>query len=74
VLTTMPSGTPKKKPGPKPQPSRVRGAVTNIRSTQAWKEWVAEFAAEEGCDLVDLVEEAFLMLAHKKGFKMPPQR
>lgn len=74
MLLQMPTDKPKGKPGPKPQPNRVRASVTNIRSTPEWKAWLVEFADAQGTDIVDLMEEGMLMLAHKRGFKMPPPR
>ena len=64
----------RKKPGPKPDPSRVRSELTNIRSTPEWKAWLLKFAEFMGTDVSDLIDDSLLRRAREAGFKMPPRR
>ena len=50
----------KKKPGPKPDPSKARDVTTMVRSTQAWKDWAAgkPITAEQTLDLIDTLRPA----------------
>jgi hypothetical protein len=60
----------KKKPGPKPDPTRVRSAVTNIRSSPEWKSWLERLAeANRSSSLADLIDDAVVDYARKLGFK-----
>jgi hypothetical protein len=67
---------PKKKPGPKPDPTRVRDAVTNVRSTEAWKNAVEEFAEWDRAPSVsDLIDRAIVAYARERGYdKAFPKR
>jgi hypothetical protein len=65
---------PKQKPGPKPDPSRVRTALVQIRAMPAWKEWVKEFADQERCDVVDLIDRALVAYARQVRFAKPAPR
>jgi hypothetical protein len=66
---------PKKKPGPKPNPSRVRTALIQIRSLPDWKDWVKELADYDRCDVVDLIDKALLHYAREIKFpKAAPRR
>ena len=66
----------KKKPGPKPDPQRVRSAVTNIRSSPAWKAWLERLADfNRSPSLAELVDDAVVMLARELKFpEAPPKR
>jgi hypothetical protein len=65
----------KGKPGPKPNPDRVRSAVTNIRSSPEWKAWLEELAEANRSSLADLVDDAVLALAKRIKFEKPaPKR
>lgn len=59
---------------PKRIPNRVRSSATNIRSTPEWREWLQRFAERERKDLVDLIDEALLVLARERQFEIPPKR
>jgi hypothetical protein len=60
----------KKKPGPKPDPSKARDATTMVRSTQPWKEWVERLAEHERAPSVsDLIDRALVAYARQVGFK-----
>jgi hypothetical protein len=67
---------PKKgKPGPKPDPSRVRTALIQIRAMPDWKEWVKELAEHDRCDVVDLIDRALVAYARQVKFaKAAPRR
>src|SRR4051794_28924331 len=62
------------KAAPKAEVSGVRSAVTNIRSTPEWKEWLGRFADHARKDLADLIDEAVLRYARGEGFELPPKR
>jgi hypothetical protein len=64
----------RKKPGPKPDPSRVRSAVTNIRSTNDWKAWLLGFADHCRKDVPDVIDEALLRYARAEKYELPPKR
>lgn len=69
--------TPKRKakPGPKPDPGRVRSAVIQIRSMPAWKEWLKELADHDRADIVDVIDRALVMYAREIKFpKAAPKR
>lgn len=66
--------TPKPGDQAKPQPSRIRSAVTNIRSSPEWKAWLQSFADHTRKDLADVVDEALLRYARAEGFELPPKR
>lgn len=76
VEAVMAKKTPGKRPGPKPDPDRVRSAVTNIRSSPEWKEWLGRFAEHHRSpSLADLVDDAVVHFARHVGFKeVPPKR
>ena len=58
------------KPGPKRDPSRVRSAVTNIRSSPEWKAWLDRLAEfNRSSSLADMVDDAVVDYARKIGFK-----
>jgi hypothetical protein len=54
--------------------SRVRSAITNIRSTPEWKEWLVRFSDHVRKDATDAVDEALLRYARAEGFELPPKR
>jgi hypothetical protein len=58
----------------KPQPTRIRSGVTNIRSSPEWKAWLQRFADFTRKDLADVVDEALLRYARAEGFELPPKR
>jgi hypothetical protein len=64
----------KKKAAPRPQPNRVRSAITNIRSTPEWKEWLTRFSDHVRKDVTDAIDEAVLRYARAEGFELPPKR
>jgi hypothetical protein len=66
----------KKRPGPKPDPQRVRSAVTNIRSSPEWKAWLERLVVfNRSPSLADLVDDAVVLLAREIKFpEMPPKR
>jgi hypothetical protein len=66
----------KKKPGPKPDPQRVREAVTAIRSSDAWKAYVEELAEfDRATSVSELMDRAIVAYAKQLGFKKsPPKR
>ncbi len=67
---------PKGKPGPKPDPSRVRTAVTMVRSMPDWKAWVEELAAHDRASSIgDLLDHALVAYAREIKFPKPaPKR
>jgi hypothetical protein len=74
LASTHPMAKPKKKPGPKPNPSRVRTALIQIRSMPDWKHWVKELADYDRCDVVDLIDKALLHYAREIKFPKPAPR
>jgi len=66
----------KMKPGPKPDPMRVRDAVTNIRSTQGWKDAVDKLAEfDRAPSVADLIDRAVVAYARSINFPEPvPKR
>jgi hypothetical protein len=61
---------PKKKPGPKPDPSRVRDAAIMVRSTPAWKQAVEAFAEWDRAPSVsDLIDRAIVAYARERGYE-----
>jgi hypothetical protein len=66
----------KKKPGPKPDPQRVRSAVTNIRSSPEWKAWLERLVEfNRSPSIADLVDDAVVLLAREIKFpEAPPKR
>lgn len=70
------SKNPRKKPGPKPDPSRVRDAATMVRSGLAWKQAVEAFAEWDRAPSVsDLIDRAIVAYARERGYdKAFPKR
>ena len=66
----------KKKPGPKPDPSRTRDAAIMVRSTEAWKRAVEAFAEFDRAPSVsDLIDRAVVAYARERGYEKPiPKR
>lgn len=65
----------KKKPGPTPDPSRVRSAVTNIRSTPEWKGWLERLSEfDRAPSISDLVDRMATTYARKIRFSEPPPK
>jgi hypothetical protein len=61
--------------GPKPAGGEGRGAQVTIRSTDAWKQWVAEFADFDRAIVSDTVDHALVDYARSIGFKeVAPKR
>lgn len=66
------SDKPKGKPGPKPDPSRVRTGVTTIRSMPDWKSTLEELAEYDRASSVgELVDRA--IVAYARSIKFPKQ-
>ena len=66
----------KKKAGPKPDPSRIRDAVTAVRSSAAWKEYVERLAEfDRAPSVADLLDRSIVIYARERGFdEAPPKR
>jgi hypothetical protein len=64
------------KPGPKPDPSRVRDAVTLVRSRQDWKAAVEEAAEfDRAPSVADFIDRAVAHYCRQIGFpKALPKR
>lgn len=75
VLVANPDET-KGRPGPKPDPVRVRAAVTNIRSMPDWKERLEELKEfDRASSLGELIDRAIVAYAREVGFPKPfPKR
>lgn len=69
-----PSIGPREKPGPKPDPARVKGSVFQLRGRAEWMAWLAEYAESRELDRADLIETALAASATACGFKPPPKR
>jgi hypothetical protein len=60
---------PKSKPGPKPDPSRVRVTTTMVRSSEAWKTAVESLAEFDRCSSVsELIDRAVAQYARHVGY------
>ncbi len=58
----------KAKPGPKPDPARVRDVSTLIRSTRAWKDALEGFAEwDRTSSVADLIDRAVIAYARDAG-------
>jgi hypothetical protein len=71
----------RKKPGPRPDPGRVRGATTMVRSGEPWKEWLERLAAFDADarrtspNASDTIDRALVSYAREIGFKeVAPKR
>lgn len=62
------------KPGPKPDPERVRSSNTNLRSRPEWKAWLEEVASSKGLTAAEVIDRALLLWARDEGLTMPPKR
>ncbi len=71
-----PTDDTKGKPGPKPDPDKVRSASILLKGRPVWKVWVLELA--EHChspNTNELVDRALLYYAREMGFPKPaPKR
>ncbi len=70
---------PKKKTVPEgtkgEQPSRVRDAVTFVRSSPGWKEHVEKLAdLDRAPSVSDFIDRAVAHYARSRGFDAPPKR
>lgn len=67
---------PKKKPGPKPEPERVRSAAIIIRGRPEWKAWVEDLAEHgRSPSLNDLIDRALVTYAREIKYPRPaPKR
>jgi len=64
----------RKRKGPKPSDGVGRKAMTMIRSTQRWKDWLQRFAKHCRLDVSDTADQAFVRYAYERGFEPPPPR
>jgi hypothetical protein len=63
------------KPGPKPDPERVRSVTTILRSRPEWRKWVEDLAAfDRAPSLVELMDRALVAYARGVKFPTPPPR
>jgi hypothetical protein len=66
-------GEPPKKPGPKPFPSsQLKRKMLGIQCTEAWQEWIREFAKWSNLDISVLVDESLVMRARAVRYPVPP--
>ena len=65
-----------KKPGPKPDPSNVRDALTQVRSSRGWKEAIDELADfDRAPSTADLIDRAIVAYARQVRYPKPiPKR
>lgn len=66
----------KKKPGPKPDPSRVRTAAIMVRGRPEWKAWAEDLATfDRAASMNELFDRALVAYARQVGFKTaaPPR-
>jgi hypothetical protein len=62
-------------PGRKPKPAEERkSAVMQIRCSEEWRGWMAEFAKFLGMDKAAVIDAAMTGFAHARGFRPPPRR
>jgi hypothetical protein len=62
------------KMGRPPLGADAKAHVMNLRGRAEWKSWLVEFAEEQRCDQVDLIDYALEHYAKSKGFRRPPKR
>ena len=66
----------KGKPGPKPDPTRVRSEAVMLRGRPEWKEWLGRLAEfDRSASMNELFDRAIAVYAREVGFKeTPPKR
>lgn len=65
-----PPKKPKGRPGPKPDPTRVRDATTMVRSSAAWKAFLEQLAEyDRATSVSELIDRAVIRYAREIGFK-----
>jgi hypothetical protein len=70
MVATM--AKPKKRPGPKPQPQRVRDDTVMIRCRNEWRVFLDQLAQRDGAGTVaELVERAVAEYATRRAFPGP---
>ncbi len=66
------SDKPKGKPGPKPDPTRVRTANVLVRGMPDWKTWLEELAEfDRASNVGDLIDRA--LVAYARSIQFPKQ-
>jgi hypothetical protein len=71
----------KPEPGAEPGPSRSRDAVTFVRSSQVWKDWLDGLAEHDAkmrrarLNISETADRAFVAYAREVGYQeVPPPR
>jgi hypothetical protein len=52
----------------------IRKNVISIRGTEAWREWLIEYAAFRRVPVTSLIDQILNEAAKRDGFKLPPER
>ena len=76
AIAVMAKDKPRKKPGPKPDPDRVRSAAIMVRGRPEWKAWVERLADHARApSLNDLFDRALVVYARHVDFEeVAPKR
>jgi hypothetical protein len=57
-----------------PRPGGARMTTRGLRMTEAYAEWIDQFAAAERMGVATLIDRAVAAYAKQVGFKTPPER
>jgi hypothetical protein len=63
-----------KKPGRPRTPDSIAMTSLGIRCTEAWKQWLQDYANSRRKVMADLIDEAIEEHAEKRGYKPPPPK
>lgn len=61
-------------PGPQPAASEPDPIIFSIRGSQAWREWLRQFAAHRRITTTALIDQVLAETAQREGFVAPPPR
>jgi hypothetical protein len=52
----------------------IRKNVISVRGTEAWRDWLIEYAAFRRVPVTSLIDQVLNEAAKRDGFKLPPER
>ena len=58
----------KGRPGPKPDPSRLRSTLVTVRCRPEWRDWVERLATHKGTTSADVIDDALMRYGRDEGF------
>jgi hypothetical protein len=71
------AGTMAKKKASRPKvvaPDPIRKNVISVRGTEAWRDWLNEYAAFRRVPATSLIDQVLAESAKRDGFTSPPER